>query len=108
MDGAGQFKLATLEEAVVHVQRLHGIVERMAMAARALKDTGSFRQQLTRAATPLVQLLKPQFGMIAEYVTSLVLIASRGGGEQHKVRALREAVGSLRQQLEIASARVKE
>jgi hypothetical protein len=61
-----------------------------------------------RAGTPLVGLLKPQFGMIADVVSSFLLIASRGGGDQAKVRSLREAVASIRAQLEIAVTKVKE
>jgi hypothetical protein len=108
LDGPGAIKLATLDDAMTHVQRLHAIVERMAIAVRSQQDTGGFRQQLHRAATPLVGLLKPQFGMVAEYVTQLILVATRGGTEQNKVRALREAIASLRQQVEVAAIRVRE
>jgi hypothetical protein len=46
--------------------------------------------------------------MIADQVTALVLIATRSGGDQVKLRALREAVAQLRLQLEIAVTRTKE
>lgn len=108
LDGAGQIKMATLEDAAGQIQRLHGIVERMGVALRAQQELGSFRGQLQRAATPLVGLLKPQFGMIADQVTALLLVASRGGGDQMKLRALRESVAQLRVQLEIAMGKVKE
>jgi hypothetical protein len=108
LDGPGQVKLATLDEALLQLQRLHGLVERYAMAVKSQTDTGGFRQQLTRAATPLVGLLKPQFGVIADVVTAFVLAASRGGSEQMKVRALREGVAQIRAQLEIAVTKVKE
>jgi hypothetical protein len=108
LDGAGQIKLATLEEAGILVQRLHGIVEHYAMAVRGQQATGGFRQQLMRAGTPLAGLLKPQFSVMADVVSSFLLIASRGGGEQVKVRALREAVASIRAQLEIATTKVVE
>ena len=71
LDGAGQIKLQTLDDAMGQLQRLHGIVERYAMAVKTQTDTGGFRQQLMRAGTPLVGLLKPQFGVIADVVTSL-------------------------------------
>ena len=64
--------------------------------------------QIRRAASPLVGLLKGQFGMIADQVTAMLLIATRGGGEQNKVRALRESVAQLRIQLEIAVTKTKE
>jgi hypothetical protein len=108
LDGAGQIKVATLDDAVLQVQRLHGIVEHYAMAVRNQAEVGGFRQQLVRAGTPLVGLLKPQFGIIADVVSSFLLIASRGGGDQAKVRALREAVASIRAQLDIAATKVKE
>lgn len=108
LDGAGQIKLQTLDDALGQLQRLHGIVERYAMAVKTQTDTGGFRQQLMRAGTPMVGLLKPQFGVIADVVTSFLLIASRGGSDQMKVRSLREAVGQVRAQLEIAITKTKE
>jgi hypothetical protein len=46
--------------------------------------------------------------MIADQVTAMLLIATRGGGDQTKVRALRETVAQLRIQLEIAVTKTKE
>jgi hypothetical protein len=57
----------------------------------------------------MVGLLKGQFGMISDQATALLLVASRaGGGDQQRVRSLREAVAQIRQALEIAIAKVKE
>jgi hypothetical protein len=53
-------------------------------------------------------LLKGQFGMISDQVSAMMLIATRGGGDQAKLRSLREAVAQLRIQLEIAIAKTKE
>ncbi|MCC6772255.1 MAG: hypothetical protein IT360_13765 [Gemmatimonadaceae bacterium] len=108
LDGAGQSKLATLDDAQAQLQRLHGIVEHYAMAVRNQQATAGFRQQLLRAGTPLVGLLKPQFGVIADVVSAFLLVASRGGGDQAKVRALREAVASIRAQVDISATKVKE
>jgi hypothetical protein len=108
LDGAGLAKMETLEEAAASVQRLHGIVERMAMAVRSQQDTAQFGQQIRRTGSPLVGLLKGQFGMIADQVTALLLIATRGGGDQAKLRALREAVAQIRIQLEIAVTKTRE
>jgi hypothetical protein len=108
LDGAGTAKMETLEEALTHVQRLHGIVERMAVAVRSQQDTAQFAAQIRRAGAPLAGLLKGQFGMIADQVTAMMLVATRGGGAQAKLRSLREAVAQLRVQLEIAVAKVKE
>ena len=108
LDGAGQIKMATLEEAMVSVQRLHGQVERFAFAVKNQQNAGGVRGPFQRTATPLVGLLKPQFGIVADLVTSMLLVASRGGGEQAMVRALRESVAQIRMQLDIALNKVKE
>ena len=108
LDGAGQIKIAVLDEAVSQTQRLHGIVERYAMALKNQQETGSYRQQLMRAGAPLAGILKPQFSVTADSVNSFLQIAGRGGSDQVKVRALREAVASIRAQLEIAASKVKE
>ena len=108
LDGAGAAKMETLDEAVAHVQRLHGIVERMGVAVRTQQDTSPFGAQLRRTASPLVGLLKGQFGTISDLAAAFVLVASRSGGEQAKLRALREGVAQLRMQLEIAVTKVRE
>ena len=108
LDGAGAAKMETLEEAVAHVQRLHGIVERMAVAVRTQQDTTPFGAQIRRTAAPLVGLLKGQFGMISDQASAFLLIATRSGSAQAKLRALREGVAQLRMQLEIAVTKVRE
>lgn len=108
LDGAGVQKMKTLEEGFVQLQRLHGLVETYALALKRAQPTGLYGLQIRRALAPLVGLLKPQFGLIADQVAALNLVASRGGSETQKVRVLREGVGSLRQQLEIAQVRVKD
>ena len=108
LDGAGLAKMATLDEATAAVQRLHGIVERMAIAVRSQQNTAQFGAQIRRAGAPLVGLLKGQFGMISDQVSALLLVATRGGGDQAKLRSLRELVAQIRTQLEIAVAKTKE
>lgn len=109
LDGAGQAKMATLENANLQVQRLHGLVETAAMQVKGMKPILAFGIQFKRAASPLVGLLKPQFGMIADLVANLILVSSRsGGGDQQKIRAMREGIGQLKVQLEIATAQTKE
>jgi hypothetical protein len=108
LDGAGLAKMETLEEATSQLQHLHGIVERMAMAVRSQQNTAQFGQQIRRAGSPLIGLLKGQFGMIADQVTAMLLIATRGGGDQNRLRSLRESVAQIRIQLEIAIAKTKE
>lgn len=108
LDGAGIAKMETLDEANAGIQRLHGMVERMAIAVRSQQDTQQFGAQIRRTASPLVGLLKGQFGLIADQVSALILVASRSGGDQVKLRSLREAVAQLRIQIEIAVAKTKE
>jgi hypothetical protein len=108
LDGAGIQKLKTIEEAMIALQRLHGMVELYALSLKQNKPTSMYAQQVKRVLSPLVGLLKGQFGMIADVAASLNLVATRGGSEAVKIRMLREGVGSLRQQLEIAVVKIKE
>jgi hypothetical protein len=107
IDGPGLAKLETLEQAVTHVQRLNTIVERMAQSQRMQQPLAAYRQQIQRAATPVASLLKPQFEPISDMVTNLILITTRGGSDQQKVRSLRESVAQIRAQLEAADGRVR-
>jgi len=108
LDGAGIEKMKTLETAQSQLQRVHGFVEHMAVAAKAQQPTMAYVNQLRRSAVPMVGLLKGQFGMIADQVNALLLIASRNGGDQMRVRALREIVAQIRVQLEIAVTKTME
>ncbi len=108
LDGAGVQKLKTLDEAQVMIHRLHGLVEGYALTLKRNQGTGLYGLQIKRAISPLVGLLKPQFGMIADQAAALNLMASRGSNEKQKVRLLREGVGSIRQALDIAVVRVKD
>ena len=108
LDGAGVQKMKTLEEATMQLQRLHGVVETYALALKRNQPTSLYGMQVKRAISPLVGLLKPQFGLISDQAAALNLVAGRGGSEPAKVRQLREGVGALRQALEIAAVRVKD
>ena len=108
LTGVGTQILHTLEDAAAHMQRLHGIVEKMAMAHKLQQPTAPFGQQLRRAAGPLVGLLKAQYAVLADQVSALILVATRGGAEQRKVAALREGVGQLRAQIDVAINKVFE
>ncbi|HEX9484426.1 MAG TPA: hypothetical protein VF929_07585 [Gemmatimonadaceae bacterium] len=108
LDGAGIQKMKTIEEAQTQLQRLHGIVESYALTLKQSKPTSMYAQQVKRTLPPLVGLLKPQFGMIADQVAALNLVATRGGSEVTKIRMLREGVASTRQSLDIAIIRIKD
>ena len=101
MDGAGTAKMNTLLDALAHTQKVHAIVERMANELRNMRPIGVMGMQFKRTAQPLASLLKAQFGLLSDQVTGMILIATRGGGDAPKVRALRENVAQLRQALEI-------
>ena len=108
LDGPGVQKMKTIDEATTLVQRLHGVVEQYALAMKRQQPTQLYGMQVKRALFPLVGMLKPQFGLIADQVAALNLMATRGGSETSKVRMLREGVGSIRQALEIAAVRIKD
>jgi hypothetical protein len=108
LDGAGTVKMATLHDAALLVQRLHAIVEQMALSVRNQQSTQVQGMQLRRAGTPLVGMLKAQFGIMSDQVAHMILIATRGGNEGVKVRSLRESVASLKTQIDIAMNKVKE
>ncbi len=107
LDGAGAQKMKTLEEALVTLQSIHGLVERMAMEMKNKKPLGVMPMQLKRMASPLVGQLKGQFGMIADQVSTMILVAGRGGGDQVKLRTYREHVAQIRTAIEMAGNKVK-
>ncbi len=108
LDGAGTAKMHTLDDALTHLQRVHGLVEQMAMAIKNQKPATMYGLQIRRAATPMVGQLKVQFGLLADQVSALVLIATRGGSEQMRLRTMREMVGQLRIAIDIMMSKVKE
>lgn len=108
LDGPGKAKMDLLETSLANLQRVHGLVEQMAVAIKNGKPTQNFGMQIRRAATPMVGQLKAQFGMLSDQVAAMNLVAGRSGGDQQRLRALREQVALLRQALEIAQNKVKE
>ena len=108
LDGAGVQKMKTLEAALVTLQSIHGMVERMAIDVKAQKLGSTIPQQVKRTAVPLQGQLKGQFGLIADQVTGMILATGRGGGDQTKLRSMREYVAQIRTALEIAANKVKE
>ncbi len=109
LDGAGQVKMATLEEAMHAAMALNAQAERFAIAVKGnAKNNATYISSYKRIATPLVGKLKGQFGMISDLVSTSILTLSRpGGGDVMKVRAMREAVAQLKVQLDIAISQTK-
>src|SRR5438045_9683922 len=93
LDGAGIQKMKTIEEALVMLQRLHGVVEIYALSLKQNKPTTMYSQQVKRTLSPLVGMLKGQFGMIADPAAALNLVATADGSETVKIRLPRARVG---------------
>lgn len=109
LDGAGTQKLKTLEEALHTVAQIHAVIERGAVEVKAQKPIGVIPQQIKRIAVPMQGQLKGQFGIIADQVAMFILATTRGGGgDQGKIRGMREGIAQIRTALEIASSKVKE
>jgi hypothetical protein len=104
VDGAGQAKMTTLDDAQVLHQRIHGLVETYALSVKQNKPAGSIMQNLKRQMPLLAAKLKGQFGMISDLVTSINMQMTRGSSEQMRVRTMREGMAAIRVQLEIAIA----
>lgn len=104
VDGAGQAKMTTLDDAQVLHQRIHGLVETYALSVKQNKPAGSIMQNLKRQMPLLAAKLKGQFGMISDLVTSTNMQMTRGSSEQMRVRGMREGMAAIRVQLEIAVA----
>jgi hypothetical protein len=102
LDGAGQAKMTTLDDAVLLHQRIHGLVETYALSVKNNKPGGSILQNIKRQLPLLAAKLKGQFGMISDLVTAVTMQATRGSSEQMRVRQMREGVAAIRVQLEIA------
>src|SRR5215472_8312471 len=92
LDSAGIIKMKTLDDALLHLQRIHGIVERYAIAVKQNQPSQVFTMNLRRQLPSLAANLKAQFGMVADQVTALNLATTRGASENQRVRALREGV----------------
>ncbi|HVZ47340.1 MAG TPA: hypothetical protein VG916_01040 [Gemmatimonadaceae bacterium] len=109
LDGAGTQKMKTIEEALHTVATINAIIERGAVEVKAQKPLGVIPQQIKRIAVPMQGQLKGQFGLIADQVAAFILATSRGGGgEQSKIRSMREGIAQIRTALELAANKVKE
>jgi hypothetical protein len=108
LDGAGIAKMKTLDEAMLLLQRIHGLVEAYAMAVKRNQPAAPFLQNIRRTLPTLAENLKNQFGLIADQIISVNLQSSRGASEQVRVRVLREGVAQVKQAIEIAITQTKD
>jgi hypothetical protein len=107
LDGAGAQKMKTLEEALLTLQSMHGMTERMAMDMKNQKSVGIIPQQIKRLAVPLQGQLKGQFGLIADQVAGMILAVGRGGSDVVRLRTMREYIAQLRTLIELNANKVK-
>jgi hypothetical protein len=108
LDGAGIAKMKTLEDAMVLLQRVHGLVETYAVAVKNHQPTTVFAMNIRRTLPSLAANLKNQFGLISDLVTATNLASSRGSSDVMKLRAMREGVAQVKQALEIAVVQTKD
>jgi hypothetical protein len=108
LDGAGQAKMKTLDDAFNTLLRVNGLVEQYALQVKRNQSGSTYLTNLRRQLPHLSEMLKAQFGMIADQVMATHLSSSRGASEQMRVRALREGVAQVKTAIEIAIAHVKE
>jgi hypothetical protein len=108
LDSAGVNKMKTLDEALLLLQRIHGLVEQYAMALKRNQPTSVFVMNIRRQLPTLAANLKNQFGMISDQVTTVNLAASRGASEAVRLRQMREGVAQIKQALEIAMTQTKD
>jgi hypothetical protein len=108
LDGAGTAKLKTLDDAMLLLQRINGLVENYAMAVKRDQPAQMFVMNIRRTLPTLAENLKSQFGLISDQITAVNLSASRGASEAVRVRTLREGVAQIKQAIEIAMTQTKD
>jgi hypothetical protein len=107
VDATGTVKLKTLDEGVLLLQRIHGLVEQYAVAFKRGQPTAAYVMNLRRQLPSLAANLKAHFSLIADDVLALNLATSRGSSEQTRVRLLREGVARIRTNMEIAAIQTR-
>ena len=106
LDGAGIVKMKVLEDAILLLQRVNGLVENYAMAVKRNQPSSMFVMNIRRTLPTLAENLKSQFGMISDLIMTVNLNSSRGASEQVRVRTLREGA-QIKQAIEIAVVQTK-
>lgn len=108
LDGAGRVKIKTLDEAMLLLQRIHGLVESYAMAVKRGQPAAPYLMNIRRTFPTLGENLKSQFGLISDQIATINLQASRGASEGVRVRVLREGVAQIKQAIDIAVTQTKD
>jgi hypothetical protein len=107
LDAAGQAKLRTLDDALLLLQRINGIVEQYALALKREQPTSVYIQNIRRQLPSLAENVKGHFGTITDLILSVNLSASRGASETMRLRSLREGVQQIKQAIETAMTQTK-
>jgi hypothetical protein len=107
LDSAGANKLKTLDDALLLLQRINGIVEQYAIALKRNQPASAFVQNVRRQLPTLSENLRAHFGSISDLVMAVNLSASRGSSEVMRLRVLREGVAQIRQAMDIAIIQTK-
>ena len=108
LDGAGLVKMKVLDDAMLLLQRVNGLVENYAMAVKRETPSSAFLMNIRRTLPSLAENLKSQFGLIADQILAVNLASSRGASEAMRVRTLREGVAQIKQSIEIAITQTKD
>jgi hypothetical protein len=104
LDSSGTIKMKTLDDAVLLVQRLNGLVENYAISAKKGVPAPAIVANIKRQLVTLAANLKTHFGMISDQVTNVYISSSRGASDAGRVRALREGLAQIKQGIEIGMA----
>jgi hypothetical protein len=107
LDAAGLNKLKALDDAILLLQRINGIVEQYALALKRNQPASVFVQNVRRQLPTLSENLRTHFGSISDLVMAVNLAASRGASEVMRLRVLREGVAQIRQAMDIAVIQTK-
>lgn len=107
LDAAGLNKLKALDDALLLLQRINGIVEQYALALKQNQPASVYVQNVRRQLPTLAENLRSHFGSISDLATAVNLAASRGASEVMRLRVLREGVAQIRQAMDIAIIQTK-
>ena len=107
LDAAGLNKLKALDDALLLLQRINGIVEQYALALKRNQPASVYVQNVRRQLPTLAENLRTHFGSISDLVIGVNLAASRGASEVMRLRVLREGVAQIRTAMDIAVIQTK-
>ena len=107
LDAAGINKIKALDDALLLLQRINGLVEQYAIALKREQPASAFIQNVRRQLPTLAENLRAHFDSISDIVIAVNLSASRGSSEVMRLRVLREGVAQIRQAMDIATIQTK-